>query len=229
MPTILAIETATDLASAAVLHQGRIHMRAASGVQTHSQTLLPMVQAVLGEAGITLAQCDAIGFGAGPGSFTGVRTACGVAQGLGFGTGLPLVPVVTLEAMAEACREREGARDVLVFLDARMEEVYWAQYRHDGTGWQTVIAPRLGPAATVSAEGEPVACGNALAVYAGAFAQHAFAARLPDIVPHAEQVARLAEHALAAGRSVHPRDASPLYLRDKVALTTSERLAKAGL
>ncbi|HVL74865.1 MAG TPA: tRNA (adenosine(37)-N6)-threonylcarbamoyltransferase complex dimerization subunit type 1 TsaB [Noviherbaspirillum sp.] len=228
MPTILAIETSSELASAALLHNGQLLFREASGFQTHSQTLLPMVQAVLAEAGIALADVDAIGFGAGPGSFTGVRTACGVAQGLGFGAGRPLVPVVTLEAMAEACRSETGAADVLVLLDARMEEVYWAQYRWCD-GWQTVIAPRLGPAAAVAAEGEVVACGNGLAAYASAFAPMPFAARgLAHVMPHAKQIALLAARRFAAGVSVDPREASPLYLRDKVALTTSERNARAA-
>lgn len=228
MPTILAIETSTELASAALLHDGQVLAREARGVQNHSQNLLPMVQAVLAEAGIALGQCDAIGFGSGPGSFTGVRTACGVAQGLGFGSGLPLVPVVTLEAMAEACRLATGAGNVLALLDARMEEVYWAQYRY-ADGWQAVIAPRLGSAASVAAQGETVACGNALAAYEQAFAGQAFAhGGRADIMPHAAQIAHLAERAYLAGAAVHAREASPLYLRDKVALTTSERAQKAG-
>jgi tRNA threonylcarbamoyladenosine biosynthesis protein TsaB len=226
MPTILAIETSSELASAALLHNGQVIARETAGVQTHSQTLLPMVQAVLAEAGLALAQCAAIGFGAGPGSFTGVRTACGVAQGLGFGADLPLVPVVTLEAMAESCRDACGATDVLVLLDARMAEVYWAQYRY-ADGWQVVSAPRVGPAAAVVAQGPVVACGNALSAYAPAFAAQPFAAAArADIVPHASYVARLAERAFLAGAAVHAREASPLYLRDKVALTTSERAVK---
>jgi tRNA threonylcarbamoyladenosine biosynthesis protein TsaB len=228
MSTILAIETSAGLASAAVLYRGRVFARESKGVQTHSQTVLPMVQEVLSEAGLRLAQCDAIGFGAGPGSFTGVRTACGVAQGLGFGADLPLVPIVTLEAMAQACREISGADDVLVVLDARMAEVYWAQYRYRD-GWQPVQPAGLGPASTVMAQGEVLACGNGLAAYAAAFAGRPFAATgLPAIMPHAAQVARLAQHALAAGATVHARDARPVYLRDKVALTTRERAAKAA-
>ena len=228
MPTILAIETSTELASAALLLNGEVLAREAAGVQTHSRNLLPMVQAVLAEAGIALAQCDAIGFGAGPGSFTGVRTACGVAQGLGFGADLPLVPIVTLEAMAESCRAKTGADNVLVLLDARMEEVYWAQYRFLD-GWQAISAPRLGAASTVDVEGRVLACGNALAAYASAFADREFAAGArADIMPHATFVARLAQRAFLAGATVAPRDASPIYLRDKVALTTAERALKAA-
>ena len=228
MPTILAIETSSELASVALLHDGQLLTHEASGVQTHSQTVLPMAQALLAQSGLTLAQCDAIAFGAGPGSFTGVRTACGVAQGLAYGAGLPVVPVVTLLAMAQACREASGADDVLVLLDARMDEVYWAQYRYC-EGWQTVIAPTLSAASAVDAQGEPIACGNGLVAYASAFDGKPFANRVQsDIQPHAAQVARLAEGEFLAGRHVDAREAQPIYLRNKVALTTAERQAKVA-
>ena len=104
MSTILAIETSTELASAALLHKGELIARESAGTQTHSDAILPMIQQLLAEAGIALARCDALAFGVGPGSFTGVRTACGVVQGLAFGIDRPVVPVVTLEAAAQACR-----------------------------------------------------------------------------------------------------------------------------
>jgi tRNA threonylcarbamoyladenosine biosynthesis protein TsaB len=135
MPTILAIETSAELASCALLVNDAVISRATAGVRSHSQSILPMVQELLREAGIALADCDAIAFGAGPGSFTGVRTACGVAQGLAYGANLPVLPMVTLAAMAESCRARCGATEVLAVLDARMGEVYWAQYRFDGAKW----------------------------------------------------------------------------------------------
>src|SRR5450830_1545003 len=141
LPTILALETSSELASCALLRDGRLTRRASNGVRTHSQSILPMVQELLSEAGIALADCDAIAFGAGPGSFTGVRTACGVAQGLAYGANLPVLPLVTLEAMAEACRAATGAVEVLAVLDARMSEVYWAQYRFIDGGWLEVVAP----------------------------------------------------------------------------------------
>ena len=102
MSIILAIETSSELASCALLNGATLIARESSGVRTHSQAILPMVQELLAEAGISLAQCDAIAFGAGPGSFTGVRTACGIAQGLAYGAGLPVLPLVTLDAMARA-------------------------------------------------------------------------------------------------------------------------------
>ncbi|WP_136419553.1 MULTISPECIES: tRNA (adenosine(37)-N6)-threonylcarbamoyltransferase complex dimerization subunit type 1 TsaB [Oxalobacteraceae] len=228
MRTILAIETSSDLASVALLHQGKVLAHEASGVQTHSQTVLPMVQVLLAQAGVTLKQCDAIAFGAGPGSFTGVRTACGVAQGLAFGADLPIVPVVTLLAMAQACREACGATDVLVVLDARMEEVYWAQYRYQD-GWQTVTAPALSAPSAVTAVGDVVACGNGLVAFASAFEGLPFAGGAQrDIMPHAAQIACLAQLELTAGRAVNARDAQPVYLRNKVAMTTAERLARTA-
>ena len=229
MPTILAIETSSELASAALLHDDRLITRETSGVQTHSQSLLPMVQDLLKQSNIALEQCDAIAFGSGPGSFTGVRTACGVAQGLAFGSNLPLVPVVTLEAMAQACHEANGAEEVLVLLDARMNEVYWAQYRYHGSGWQAVIEPRLSAASEVAPEGDAVMCGNGLTAYAPAFAGFPATSKTQaGIMPHAAQVATLAAIAFAEGRTEAARDAQPLYLRNKVALTTAERLAKVA-
>lgn len=226
MPTILAIETSSELASCALLSGDTLLSRSSSGVRTHSQTILPMVQELLAEAGISLRDCGAIAFGSGPGSFTGVRTACGIAQGLAFGASLPVVPVVTLPAMALACRELTGASEVLAVLDARMGEVYWAQYRY-ADGWQTVVAPSLcapGEVAPLATAAPLAACGNGFAAYADAFAGRDFAAgALTDVMPHARQVALLARVELAAGRAVAPADAQPLYLRNKIAFTSAER------
>jgi tRNA threonylcarbamoyladenosine biosynthesis protein TsaB len=186
-----------------------------------------MVQELLAEAGVTLAECDAVAFGAGPGSFTGVRTACGVAQGLAFGAGLPVAPLVTLEAMAQACRERSGAGEVLAVLDARMGEVYWAQYRFDN-GWQVVREPALSSPDAVAPllSAGLVACGNGFAAYPDAFAGKPFAdGALADVMPHARELALLAAPVVAAGRAVPADQAQPLYLRNKVAYTSAERQA----
>jgi tRNA threonylcarbamoyladenosine biosynthesis protein TsaB len=227
MPIILAIETSSELASCALLNGDTVTARESSGVRTHSQSVLPMVQELLRDAGLGLAACDAIAFGAGPGSFTGVRTACGVAQGLAFGAGLPVVPLVTLEAMAEACRARSGATEVLAVLDARMGEVYWAQYRYDGA-WQAVIEPALAAPGAVAPQAVAglVACGNGLSAYPEAFAGKDFAqGALADVIPHARELALLAAPALAAGQAVPADRAQPLYLRNKVAYTSAERQA----
>ena len=186
-----------------------------------------MVQELLAEAGIALADCDAIAFGAGPGSFTGVRTACGIAQGLAFGAGLPVLPLVTLAAMALACHQETGATEILAVLDARMGEVYWAQYRYANGAWQTVAEPALCAPADVApaASAQPLtACGNGFAAYADAFAASTFgAAAVVGIMPHAAQIAQLARTAFSAGAAVSAAEAQPIYLRNKIAFTSAER------
>ncbi|GGC60021.1 tRNA (adenosine(37)-N6)-threonylcarbamoyltransferase complex dimerization subunit type 1 TsaB [Undibacterium terreum] len=226
MTIILSIETSTELASASLLTDGGIISRELSGVQTHSQGILPMVQELLRQGGITLSQCDAIGFGCGPGAFTGVRTACGVVQGLAFGSDLPVVPVVSLLAMAEGARaaaQERGHSELVCVLDARMEEVYWARYRYVGSEWQVISEPALGSFAGLM---------NVTDLKTAALV-HGNGLKLddlpPDVVtlpcmPHAEQIARLALAGYAAGRAVSAEQAQPLYLRNKIALTTEERL-----
>lgn len=226
MPTILAIETSSETASCALLRGEQVLTRSSSGVRTHSQAILPMIQELLAEAGVALRDCDAIAYGSGPGAFTGVRTACGIAQGLGFGANLPLLPVVTLDAMALACRQRHGATDILAVLDARMSEVYWAQYRYDAaTGaLSAVLPPALSAPDAVAPQGVVTACGNGFTAYAEALAGRPFAAGAhADIMPHAVQIAQLGRIAFAAGLGVKAADAQPLYLRNKIAYTSAER------
>ena len=190
-----------------------------------------MVQAVLAEGKLVLADCNAIAFGAGPGSFTGVRTACGIAQGLAFGSNRPVIAVDTLIATAQACRDATGADDVLVVLDARMGEVYWGRYRWvsgvEGAAWSTVSAARLDVPARVASLATgilPAACGNGFAAHAVRFEGCDFAATArADIMPHAIQVADLAQRLLADGAAFAAREAQPVYLRNDVAQTTAER------
>jgi tRNA threonylcarbamoyladenosine biosynthesis protein TsaB len=229
-PTILAIETSTELASVALLHRGQLASRESSGAQTHSMSVPAMVQALLADAGLKVAQCDALAYGMGPGSFTGVRTACGLAQGLAYGASLRVAPVVTLMAMAESVRQSmagDAGNQVLAVLDARMGEVYWAQYRYDGR-WQCVSEPALSATSAVVAVGTPVVCGNGLSAYPEGFAQLADLQRLPAIMPHANAVAMLATDRVQENTLLAARDAQPLYLRNKVALTTAERIAAAA-
>ena len=237
MPIILAIETSTELASAALLRDGQVFSRESAGVQTHSHTILPMVQSLLAEAGISLAQCDALAFGIGPGSFTGVRTACGIVQGLAFGADLPVLPIVTLAAMAQACHEAVGANEVLSILDARMGEVYWAQYRYANNVWEIVVEPTLSAPAQVlplntlslNTPSALLACGNGLSAYAELFAEATFAVNaLPALMPHARHIAQLGLKAFEQGLGLPAIEAQPLYLRNKVALTTAERAAKVA-
>lgn len=230
MSTILAIETSTTLASVALLHEGNVLVRESAGTATHSETVLHMVQQLLADAEITFARCDAIGFGMGPGSFTGVRTACGVVQGLAFGAGLPVVPVNTLEAMALACRDLLPFADtssIVPVLDARMGEVYWGQYCQHGGKWQEARESTIGQAHEIHPEGDVVVCGNGIAAYPDAFAGKDWVTSLfPAVMPHAREVARLAAAVFAAGDAVAAEQAQPLYLRNKVALTTAERAVR---
>jgi len=231
MSTILAIETSTELASAALLYQGELIARESAGTQTHSDSILPMVRQLLADAGIALSRCDALAFGVGPGSFTGVRTACGVVQGLAFGCDRPVVPVVTLQAAAQAYRTaHREVSEVLSVIDARMGEVYWARYRASAAGWETLVEPTLSGATEVDVSGHPFACGNGLQAYAAHFtevfrAQH-FAQAHPEFMPHARAVASLGQLHFDAHGGVPAQQAQPLYLRNKVALTTAERAVR---
>ena len=172
------------------------------------------------QAGLVPGDLDAIAFGRGPGSFTGLRTACAVAQGLALGAGCPVLPVETLLAVAEEARHQHGCTQVLAVLDARMDEVYACAYRHAEGRWQAEGEVRV-----VAPESLLLAPGAALAGNAG----YAYGTRLPGRVlpalPTATAMLRLAPALLAAGAAVLADQALPLYVRDKVAQTTAEREA----
>ena len=191
-----------------------------------SDRLLPWVQAMLAEVGTTLQQLDGIAFGAGPGGFTGLRLACGVAQGLAFGADLPVVGVCTLEAMAFNAQ----ADRVFACLDARMNEVYVAAYVRDADArFGCVMVPTvLPPESVVLPDGEWAAVGDGFAAYANVLQKVCPQADV-TIVPTAEAVARLAQPRFARGEAQPAASAAPLYVRDKVALTTAERLARGGI
>ena len=225
---ILAIETSTDFGTCALLTDGDIDQRVCPPGRPHSETLLPLVRELLAGSETGFAQLDAIAFGAGPGAFTGLRVACGVAQGLAVGAGLPVVPVCGLEAMAETV----GEPRVLSLLDARMGEVYAAAYELRDAGLELHGGMRVGPPATLDlpANGNWIACGNALAAYpelAGRLRAAGFMLH-PEILPQAAAVARLAAHSLTQGAGIDPALAAPLYVRDKVAKTIRERLDDGG-
>lgn len=224
LPPLAAIDTSTELASVAVLHQGELFTQQSSGAATHSATVLPMLQRVLQQAGIVLADCEAFAYGCGPGSFTGVRTACGLVQGLAFGAQRKVIPVVTLLAMAHTARSAGAGDDVIAVMDARMGEVYWARYRYSEQ-WQIMIEPRLSRADQVMLDSTAAVCGNGVLAYPEPFVHLTSEKRFPDILPHAADIVRLATVAWAKGEVLEPRDAQPLYLRNKVALTTAERQA----
>lgn len=223
---ILALETSTPWCSVALYRDGEILADGEEAGQRHSELLLPMVRALLTRAGESMQSLDGIAFGCGPGSFTGVRIACGVAQGLALGAGLDVAPVCTLLALAQACnRDR-----VLACLDARLGELYLAAYEREGEGWREHIAPML--CKPVDAPPLPgsgwYGAGSGFAVAGDALRQR-FAHQLTDcdggLLPLAREIALLGMRDFRSGRAVPPAQAAPLYVRDKVALTTRERLA----
>jgi len=234
----LAFDTSTDVLSLAVARGDRVWTQTLPGGAQASSGLIPAVLAMLAEADMALASLDAIVFGRGPGSFTGLRTACAVAQGLALGADLPVLPVDTLMAVAEEARWAQvqtGLIDagtdvtVLALLDARMDEVYSAAYRWQVApgqtegGWQEVAPLQVGaPEKMAMPEGARVLlAGNAFAAYGE---------RLPAgepclALPTAAALLRLAPALWAQGLAVSADQAMPLYIRDKVANTTAEREA----
>jgi tRNA threonylcarbamoyladenosine biosynthesis protein TsaB len=223
---ILALDTSTEYCSVALWRDGTVDDSEALAGQRHSELLLPMVDALLARHGLAIRDLDGIAFGQGPGSFTGLRIGCGVTQGLAFGGGLPVVGIGTLLAMAEAAQ----SESVLSCLDARMGEIYHAAYRKSGAAWQPVHAPSLcAPAeAPLVHEGAWTGCGSGFTAH-GRTLRERYAGRLtgimPEIFPHARDIARLAAVEFAAGRAVAAEQAVPVYLRDKVALKAHERTA----
>jgi tRNA threonylcarbamoyladenosine biosynthesis protein TsaB len=239
---LLAFDTSTEYCSVALLRSDapsvasepaspRVFTRHEKTGAVSSTRVLPAVRELFEEAALTLAQCNAVAFGAGPGSFTGLRTATGVAQGLAFGLNVPVVPISTLLACAERARLHDpSAARVLAVLDARMDEVYWADYAWDEArgDWSVVTPPSLSaPGALVAPDAPFTLAGNAA---------HAFGARLTvaeraavvdhEALPHAHAVALAALRAYRGGRVVAADHAAPEYVRDKVAQTTAERLAQ---
>ncbi|MBI4808941.1 MAG: tRNA (adenosine(37)-N6)-threonylcarbamoyltransferase complex dimerization subunit type 1 TsaB [Nitrosomonadales bacterium] len=223
---ILAIETSTEYCSVALWQDGGVSGRCELVGQKHSEVLLAMLDALLTDAGIKIKQIEGIAFGKGPGSFTGVRIACGVAQGLALGADVGVVGVCTLQALAEA----SGKDKVIAALDARMGELYLAAYEQRNGVWIEVIAPclcRADAAPNVTGEGW-FGVGSGFAV-GGEALQARYAKQLcgmdAQAVPQAAAVVRLAAGEFVQGNSVDAALALPLYLRDKVALKTSERTA----
>jgi tRNA threonylcarbamoyladenosine biosynthesis protein TsaB len=262
----LALETSTDTLSLAVSRDAQTWAHtSAGGAQASAQTL-PQTLRLMAEAGLAFADLQAVVFGRGPGAFTGLRTACSVAQGLAFGADVPVLPIDTLLAVAEEARSACVAEAtspvtrVLAVLDARMDQVYVAayecdisddvQFHSDSTNtvvpvpvWRCVQEAELQNPETlrwpsawvadetrVSSDNNPssrvptfIAAGNAWGVYAGRWPE-VFTATQITALPTATALLRLAPQAWAQGRAVPPEEALPLYIRDKVAQTTEERL-----
>lgn len=218
---VLALESATEACSAALFLDGAVTVRFAVEPRRHSALLLPMIESLLAEAEVGLERLDGIGFGAGPGSFTGVRIATGVAHGLALATGLPLAPVSTLAALALQALDEHRADQVYAGLDARMSEVYWGVYQRDGAGVRLVAAERVGPARAVATGHDTPAVGigsawdvhgDTLRARLGATTPH-----LAGRMPNAAHIARLAALTFGEGGGMTPEQAQPVYLRDEVA------------
>ena len=230
---ILALDASTEVCAVAIGDGAHWLERAENAGQRHSELLLPMIRALLDEARLALSGLDGIAFGAGPGSFTGLRIACGVAQGLALGADLPVIGIPTLEAMAETARRRKGWTRVIAALDARMLEVYVAAYEHDSLRWRAAIDPLV-----VSPDDAPLPQGRGWAGVGNGFGAYPslrqrLASSLVDcdekILPAAVAIGELALPLFAAGEGVPARDAAPLYVRQRVALTAAERAAGVKL
>jgi tRNA threonylcarbamoyladenosine biosynthesis protein TsaB len=225
----LAIDTSTERMSLALQAQGQVWTHDGVGGQQSSASLIPSIMGLLRQAGVALPQLDAIAFGQGPGAFTGLRTACAVAQGLALGANLPLLPIDTLMCVAEAARG-EHTR-VMSVMDARMGQVYASACAWEAQAWQVVQAPMLTTAAALALPAEwsatsVVLAGNAQAAHAEGL-QHLLGAGVQGLEqwPTASAMLRLAALAWQRGEAVPPELALPVYVRDQVALTTLERAA----
>ena len=228
---ILALDTAGQGCSVALLAHGEVIERLETEPRRHAATLLPLVEACLAEAGLALADLDVVAFGRGPGSFTGLRIATSVAQGIAFGADLPVVPVSNLAAAAAAALRLRGWRRVLVALDARMDEVYAAAYELGADGLPALVGEEalLAPAALARpgdgnsraddsrADGEWRGVGSAFAAWPELGARLGLAETDAGIAPLARDLLGLAADALARGAVVTAEEALPVYLRERVA------------
>ena len=213
---LLAIDTATERCSVALYIDDRIVERATETQRGHADLVLPMVEAVLAEGGLTLRQLDGLAYGRGPGAFTGVRIAVGVAQGLAYGAQLVTVGVSDLAAVAQQFASA-GAR-ILVCMDARMNEVYWGRFEATPDGLVAATsAERVDRPEAVEPGDATVFAGTGFAAYPQLVGGRAAGAVHGTARPHARDIARLAAVELRAGRGQSPEKAQPVYLRDQVA------------
>lgn len=226
MTTLLAFDTATERMSIALAAGGAVRVHEAAGGAQASAALIPAILRLLEDAGVTLQSLDAIAFGRGPGAFTGLRTACSVAQGLAFGAGKPVLPIDTLLAVAEDARAGDAPQRWWVAMDARMDEIYAAHYAFEGGRWRTLVAPMLATPEQLEerwrSEPPQAVAGSALSVF-GERLPTGSAQRRPEAAPHARALLPLAQALWEAGGAVDAALALPLYVRDKVAQTTAER------
>lgn len=220
---ILAIDTATEACSVALWNNGEKHALFEICPREHTQRILPMVQQILAESGVSLNQLDALAFGRGPGSFTGVRIGIGIAQGLAMGADLPMIGVSTLATMAQGAFRQMGATQVLAAIDARMGEVYWGQYQRQNDGvWvgentEAVFTPERAQQNVMALAGEWACVGTGWGTYPDMAA--ATPITLVDgqiTLPQAEDMLPLALVDFALGKMTAVENAQPTYLRNEV-------------
>ena len=221
---LLALDTATEACSAAVWVDGAVLERHKLTPRRHAALILPMLEAVLAEAGLSIKQLDAIAVGRGPGAFTGVRIAIGIAQGIAFAADLPVAPISTLAALALGAAREFGHSHIAAALDARMGEVYWGAYAVAGNTVDLLGEERCCPATLVTAPpGDWFGTGSGWLTYSEALAQRLTVKRWQgDRYPHAGDVARLAADPARRSDWVSADQALPVYLRNQVAKRLAE-------
>ncbi|POY56644.1 tRNA (adenosine(37)-N6)-threonylcarbamoyltransferase complex dimerization subunit type 1 TsaB [Pectobacterium versatile] len=220
---ILALDTATEACSVALWNEGEIHSLFEICPREHTQRILPMVQQVLADSGLTLKDLDALAFGQGPGSFTGVRIGIGIAQGLALGADLPLLGVSSLATMAQGAFRLTQATQVLAAIDARMGEVYWGCYQRNADGsWQgeseeAVLKPEQVQALTAALSGEWATVGTGWETYPKLVNHSSLVLAKGDVLlPQAQDMLPLACQLWQAGKAVSVENAQPRYLRNEV-------------
>ena len=229
MTALLAFDTGTERMIVAVVRDGRVWSHTGAGGAKASATLIATILRLLDEAGLGLRELDAIAFGRGPGAFTGLRTACSVAQGLAFGAGKPVLPIDSLLVVAEDARCGAGEFRVWATIDARMAQIYAAEYAFANSRWRVLHAPMLtdGEALARRWRGAPAqaVAGDAIGAF-GARLEPGVALLRPEARASAAALVALAGRAWDDGAAVDAAQALPLYVRDKVAETTLEREAR---
>ena len=235
-PVLIALDTATDRVHIALVSGGQVRAAELAGGAQASATLLPSLKGLLADAGLVWSDVDAVAFGAGPGAFTGLRTACATAQGLALGLGKPVISLDTLMLVAEDARLAQPAAwsegdTVWVLQDARMDEMYVAAFSWATTGWVCQQDAQLWPLAepanrwTEAGAAPKHLAGSGLKTYPDRFDGVAATHKWAEAAPRGGSLASLAQQAWSAGQTMDAALALPRYVRDKVAQTTAERMA----